>query len=77
MISVLGEQNPNSVGKEVHRDSEMDTKQLLLKSNQLVGEVSDVIKSKPVQSSHPPPRPMLRFINYTLLYVIKNIFMLL
>lgn len=48
VFSVLGEQNQNSVDREVHRDSEMDTQQLLLKSNQLVGEVNDIIKSKPI-----------------------------
>lgn len=62
---VLGEQNQNSVGREVHRDSEMDTKELLLKSNQLVGEVNDVIKSKPVRSS--PPMLLSKIIHYCML----------
>lgn len=48
VFSVRREQNQNSVEREVHRDSEIDTQQLLLKSNQLVGEVNDIIKSKPI-----------------------------
>ncbi|MCJ8739880.1 hypothetical protein PDJAM_G00052460 [Pangasius djambal] len=45
VFSVLSEQNQNSVYREVHRDSEIDTQQLLLKSNQLAGEVNDIIKN--------------------------------
>ncbi|KAK3561028.1 hypothetical protein QTP86_025710 [Hemibagrus guttatus] len=45
VFSVLGEQSQNSVDKEPHRDSEPDTQQLLLKSNQLVGEVNEIIKN--------------------------------
>ncbi|KAG7322193.1 hypothetical protein KOW79_015051 [Hemibagrus wyckioides] len=42
VFSVLGQ---NSVDKEPHRGSEPDTQQLLLKSNQLVGEVNEIIKN--------------------------------
>lgn len=44
VFSVLGEQNQTSV----HRQSDLDTQQLLQKSNLLVGEVNDIIKSKPI-----------------------------
>ncbi|KAF5908226.1 C2 domain-containing protein 3, partial [Clarias magur] len=45
VFSVLGERSQNSVDKEVPKDSEKDAQQLLLKSNQLVGEVSGIIKN--------------------------------
>ncbi|XP_060744293.1 C2 domain-containing protein 3 isoform X1 [Tachysurus vachellii] len=45
VFSALGELNQNPVDKEPHRDSETDTQQLLLKSNQLVGEVNEIIKN--------------------------------
>ncbi|XP_060799699.1 C2 domain-containing protein 3 isoform X2 [Neoarius graeffei] len=45
VFSVLGEQSQNSANKEVHGDSDIDTQQLLLKSSQLVGEVTDIIKN--------------------------------
>lgn len=48
VFSVPGEQKQNTVDREVHRDSDLDTQQLLQKSNQLVGEVNDIIKSKPI-----------------------------
>ncbi|XP_053363285.1 C2 domain-containing protein 3 isoform X2 [Clarias gariepinus] len=40
VFSVLEERSQNSVDKKVSNDSEKDTQQLLLKSNQLVGEVN-------------------------------------
>lgn len=51
VFSVLGEQSQNSVDRKMQGDSEIDTQQLLLKSNQLVGEVNDIIKSKPIIKS--------------------------
>lgn len=51
VFSVLEERSQNSVDKKVSNDSEKDTQQLLLKSNQLVGEVNGKNKSKPVISA--------------------------
>ncbi|KAI5611166.1 C2 domain-containing protein 3, partial [Silurus asotus] len=57
VFSVLGEQSQKAVNREVHKDTEIDTQQLLLKSNQLVGEVNNIIKKSSINTQRNPSTP--------------------